>query len=212
MHLNIVKHFLKNNLDVILEKSLKNVHCYGMDSIVFDNTKGSITRMFIANENHEMWKNGDFTKTENLSIAIHPHHCDLTIVPIKGSFENIRFVTKKSILSPIKFNKFLYKSKIKDGQCHFKNLGEKNLYIKGRCWYNPIFLYNLELKAPDLHTVNVRKGELAAWAIYEGKEDKNYKSICYSNSDLNKFDSSRLYKKMDKNYLYKVLKKVYPEL
>lgn len=213
MHLNIIKHFLDKNLDLILAKSLINCHAIGVDSILLDDTPGARIRMFIANENHELHKNHKFAG--NISVAIHPHHCDLTLIPIRGAFENILFLDKPKegmTYLEYEFDEYLYNSKITGSKCKFVKQGKKTLLFNGSMWHSPNYNGYLEMAANTLHTVCAVRGQLTAWAVYEEKEDKNYQPVCYSNQDLTKFDDSLLYKKMDKEYLFNVLRKVYPNL
>ena len=203
----------------MLAKSLANCHTKNVDSILFDDTPGARIRMFIAHENHDLWKNR-FRGHNELSVAFHSHHCDLTILPVLGEFCNMQVSTEKDrnadSWSTWNLNAFKYKSKINADECKFNNLGQKTIYYLDELWYaNAVNCHcnnYLELKANQIHSICAQKGKAAAWVCYEGKDDPNYDAICYSNADLTKFDDSELYKLMDKNYLYNTLNKVYPQL
>ncbi len=232
MNINLIKHFLDSNMELILSKSLINCHAFGVDSILFDDTPGRRVRMFIANENHVLWKNdlydgewqndGKYLPFNKMSVAFHPHHCDLELECIKGGFRNFTAYTfpkwqmdkwednMKFCCDTFYLDEYLYKSKINCGECKFEK-SETNVCLgtSFSCYKNGDFL---KMKADTLHTIFVWKGQFCAWMVYEGKEDPNYQPICYSNRDLLTFDDSNLYKSMNKEYLYKILRKVYPQL
>lgn len=204
MDVNLVKHFLATRPQDILRKSLKNCHVQGMDSIMFDDTPGARIRMFVANENHLLWEN-DLSTGQSLSIAIHPHHCDVRFVCLKGVFCNIFCEKKPGVV----FEKYLYQSKILSGKSGFSKMGER---CAMRCNFHAMGIgETYDMEADDLHTVLVQKGQTAAWMVYEGAENPNYKPVCYSNRDLSNFDASKLYQPMTYQYLYETLGKVWPE-
>ncbi len=217
MHINLIKFFLQQRSDWIAYRSFINCHCKGLDSILFDDTEGARIRMFIANENHELWKNKVPFNTP-MSLAFHGHHCDLELHALWGGFTNIRvsetgdFLRKEDIIK-IQTKKYLYNSKITKGDCKFEDLGDQELfYVCGRYFCpSPNGSY-ISLDSKTLHTVHVEKNAQAAWIVYEGKEDPAYLPVCYSNRDLTKFDDSALYQPMSRDYLYAALRKIYPEL
>jgi len=194
----------------MLQKSLINCHARGVDSILFDDTPGARIRMFIAHENHELWKN--HRDSDELSVAIHPHHCELDIDVIHGCIHNRKFTASKEehYLTGRQYKKYLYKSKIKENECKFEYLGDAPLYAFA---VDRVYAYNpsrIHLDASELHTVFVNLHETAAWVVYEGKEDSEYQPICYSNTDLTKFDDSGMYQLMTHDYLMRLLKRIYP--
>lgn len=76
----IVKH---KDLERIAQQSLVNCHAIGLDSVMFDNTPGVRVRAFVTQENHTLYLNDG--KKYRLGLALHPHHCDLTMTHIGGS-------------------------------------------------------------------------------------------------------------------------------
>lgn len=200
---NLVKHLFDNNFDEILQRSLLNCHVKGLHSIMLSEHKGATIRLYVADTNHELYVNNEFDiLTHDLSIAFHPHHCNLTLECVKGQFLN--WEVKESDKG-IKLNKFLYHSAIIEGKTHFELIDEnshietlKNRFVnKGEC---------VMMKAEELHTVAVEKGKVAAWLVYEGKEDEKYSSYCWSNADLTNQDFSGLYGKPTKEDIFSLLK------
>lgn len=202
MQRNIIKHFLSQHKDKILEKSLRNCHVKGMDSVMLDDTPGARIRIFFANEEHDLHKNYNIPKT----LAAHAHHCDLTLSCIYGSFENIIF--KEASNSPhVCLNEWEYTSEIlQAGKGGFKTTERTASFEfpKRNTVYNG---EETHMIAADIHTVFVRKGMSAVWVVYEGKEDRNYKSLSYTNTDLSNFNTDNLYQKMDGDYLLGLFRK-----
>lgn len=63
-------------MNILLERSLINCHCEGMDSLVVKDAPGMV-RIFIARHDHQLWRNDPTTmKTARMSVALHKHHCD----------------------------------------------------------------------------------------------------------------------------------------
>lgn len=215
---NLISHLYKEHANWIAAKSLKNCHAVGVDSIMFIDQPEYRVRLFIANANHTLWKNTD--KNNNMSVAFHSHHCNITLVPVTGKFINWRaeeilpFALGKVCLYDssrstengkcFQIKKFEYQSKIKEGECRFKLMSSAILESKGQdfCKYDsdPV-----KMKAKELHTVYVNEGETAAWFVFEGKSDPKYQSHCYSWNNLEQFDASNLYQPITKNEVKKHL-------
>jgi hypothetical protein len=157
--------------------------------------------MFIAEENHELWRN-DYRLNYALSVAFHSHHCDITLDVIEGNvYNNTLELVNNS--DNYKFDCYMYQSKIK---------GQEPKFIKcDSVLVSPIYSDLIEeplfLKAAKLHTIELFYNESAIWLVYEGKEDPNYMPIVYTNTDLTNFDFSPLYKKMTENDIEQLLQK-----
>jgi hypothetical protein len=89
-----------NNFDLIASRSFKNCHAKGLWSFVLH--KEPTVRVFFADFGHELYQ--DF--------AVHPHHCDITIVPIAGNLKNINY-KERGRNYPL-FEKYKYQSGIKE--------------------------------------------------------------------------------------------------
>lgn len=206
MNINIVRHFLHVNKQLIVNKSLANCHVEGVNSILFDDTPENRIRLFIARKNHTLWKNTPSSR--ELSVALHTHHCNLTLEIVLGYTTN--WTTEHGYLVTRPLQPYKYESNILTGKSSFVPKDEPTIFtLNGYpSDENPI----LELPAQRLHTVNVGKDEEAAWFVYEGKEDPSYSPTCYSNADLTKFDDSNLYKKMTYEQIIENLTLIYPNL
>jgi hypothetical protein len=187
----------KSELGVIARNSLIDCHVKGMDSIVFDNTPGKRVRAFIAQKDHTLWQNLP-VHGERLSLAIHSHHCDLTISRMFGKSYNVAPEEYVNAGDGWMYPAWKYQSHITTGKGGFVHTPERNevFVMAARELYQPI-----EMKARDIHTWYVPYGREAAWLVREGKEDSKYDSTCWSDADLTKFDTSSLYQPMSVDYL-----------
>ncbi len=197
---DFIKHFLRYNSKEVLAKSLVHCHSKNLHSIMLLDSPGKIIRIFIAEPGHELWKNDTPYIAEQQSVAFHSHHCDLYLKCIHG--ELINRTLMKGDKESIPSYKFI--SQIKTGKGSFERVGSKRIgFTRNDYLYNDC---GMALAAKEIHTVVVPKDEWAAWVVFEGKEDKNYDSTCYSFSDLTKVNFSKLYQKMSKSKLNTLLK------
>lgn len=177
----------ESELEGIAAKSLRNCHAFGLDSVMFDDTPGKRVRAFVARRNHELWMN----LGHSLSLAWHPHHCDLTMFPIFGDTFN---VTPFRVLRDGEdYAAYTYRSQILNGVGGFVKAKRPML----RCI--PVVTHlqsKLYMRSYDIHTVYVPKCEESGWYIFEHREDSLYESVAWSNTNLSSFDFSRLYKPM----------------
>jgi hypothetical protein len=178
----LIKHLAKENKKEILERSLKNCHCKGLHSIVLLESKGKTIRLYFTDKEHEL---------HGSSLALHPHHCNLTIHMIKGSMTNC--IVVEDYLGWLVLDKYLYHSHITEGQMKFEFI--KKDFLTVVCQTNLVKGNSIHLDAKDIHTVICEKGTVNAWMVYEGEEDETYKPYCWSSSDLNKIPTEGLYEK-----------------
>ncbi len=189
---HLIQHLIGNNFDEIVLKSFLNCHAKGLHSIMLLDSPEKTIRLFVTDPDHELYKNNkaDY-HIHQMSVAFHAHHCNITIDVVKGCIANwIVSEGKGGILA----DQFKYRSAITDEETNFE-LIEKKCPLRTDEY---TFLNEGEsapMKANVLHTVYVPKGQVAAWLVYEGKEDKEYESLAYSNHDLTKQDFSNLYQR-----------------
>jgi len=179
----LLNHLLRQNWETILNKSLKNCHVKGLHSIMLIDSPGQTVRLYIAERDHDMA--GD-------NLALHPHHCNLTLEVVRGKINNITYRTGKSVETRAKW---LYQSQITTGKMGFTLI---DLIDRSLIQNSSKILQQgdvIGMNASTIHTVKVNKGELAAWFVYEGMEDPNYVPYCWSNNDLANFDATGLYQK-----------------
>jgi hypothetical protein len=204
MKLNIssVASVSESQLEWIASKSIRNCHAKGLHSILFDDTPGARLRCFIAMSDHDMYNNRDGYP---LSIAIHPHHCDVRLIPIFGEMCNMTPVYRYQLEDCV-YYKYKYDSPITGKQGKFTRVQQWS--TKGCSLYlsNKLLSHPIAMKAKEEHTVYVPEGRSAAWYVQEGDEDATYCNYCWSNTDLTKFDFSPLYQPMDVAYLKHLLR------
>lgn len=190
-------------LGVIAKNSLRNCHIKGMDSVMFDNTPGRRVRAFIVGPDHDMWKNLP-SHGENLSLSIHPHHCDIELSPLFGPSYNL--IPYRNNMRMKSYPAWQYRSQITQGDGGFEPLGPSKDFV---CALRAVPLDGpWEMRADELHTWYVPQAFEAAWLVREGRENPNYDSTCWSDADLTKFDMSQLYQPMDTEYLLGLLDKM----
>lgn len=149
---------------------------------------GKTIRLFVAVPGHPLWKN---TWKQELSVGFHGHHCEVTLAVHTGTVGNWRIRLVEN--GPLDFWRYRYESAITKANPSFVQEREVTaealsyeIMHSGQSEYMP---------GSDLHTIYVPPDELAAWFVFEGREDANYDPATYSNADLEAFDFSNLYKK-----------------
>lgn len=192
----LIKHWIHNNMDEIVANSRKHCHAKNVHSIVFVNKPGQRVRLFYAECDHDLWKNHpDLYTNESMSVGFHAHHCDLTIYALSKNVFNWNVETIEGLFDYDLFGvkKYKYESHL-NGQGRFKYIDNDAVVTQEYTRLNTKEV--LYLPANQLHTIYVPRGERAGWFVFEGKEDPNYDSVCYSNTDLSKFEFDDYYKPM----------------
>ena len=185
------------NMEEVAKNSLINCHTVGLDSIMFQETEHQSVRLFIARKNHDMWKN---TWGHTYSIGLHPHHRDITIIPLQGTVANVELCREGATE---KFHCYNYESPIiGESAGGFKKLeGVYELGLTSKLLKYPTFM-----PATMLHSVWVPKGESASWYVIGGKENPHHRGVTYSNDPaLESFDFGKLYQPMSVKYLRNLL-------
>lgn len=189
----LIQHLLDNNLDAIVARSLNNCHAKGVSSIVLIDAPGERVRLFVAHENHDLARNSPALYREaGMSIGFHPHHCNITLQQVAGTIWN--WIVAPIDYTEIGTTKYSYESSITGTETQFikqgyANLGTRSLYSLGNG-------ESCQMDANELHTITCEAGEVAAWFVFEGKEDPEYEPVCYSTSYLEGFDPYGLYTPM----------------
>lgn len=190
---NLVLDLLKHPMEAA-KRSYLDCHARGVHSIYLAPVGGQngMIRMFYATPIHDIACNKDLFdgKDTPLSVGVHPHRRDLILSGLFGTFTNHNLHLNGA--GKVELTRFHYRSAIKDGECSFKAAGVPLKFTSRSEQVQPG--YAVRLAARDLHTVSVEAGKEAIWLVAEGAEDKNYQSVCYSNSDLTKFNPNGMYK------------------
>jgi hypothetical protein len=166
-------------------KNLLNCHCIGLHSFPIKVTEeGLYKRIFYAAQNHEMWK--------PYEIAIHPHHVDIKITVLEGELLNPLFEvdTNGEI-----FKKFRWNSHILNDRGGFEYLGEAGLRQISNIKHRKGDV--VEMKACELHTVQIEYGKVCVWLIEESKPTCEYFPINYSKNNLQDWKPDGLYIECD---------------
>lgn len=165
-------------------KNLLNCHTIGLHSFPISFENGLYRRIFYADVNHQMWK--------PIEIAIHPHHVDIKITILDGELFNPLYLIDDE--NGDEFKMFQWSSHIRDGVGGFKSMGNarlrqvsNNIYGKGDYTF---------MKACELHTVQIQKGQMCVWLIEEDIPTCEYFPINYSRRDLSKWTADGLYKEV----------------
>lgn len=190
-------------MDEIVEKSIFNCHAKGLHSIMFLESPEKTIRMYVSVPFNDLHRNFPDKMHAGLSLAFHPHHCNLTLHCIKGRLLNWEMTEVESYDS-ICLDKYIYQSKIKSDDILFKSIGKGYLKTK-----ELNYIHEGEsrfMEAGQIHTVACDMDTMNAWFVYEGKEDANYQSVCWSNSNPNATDFSDLYIKPSKEQIAELLK------
>lgn len=174
---------------MIIEKSLINCHIKGLHSIIL--SENPIRRIFFTTPDHEL-------RNSN-SIAIHPHHCDIALVPMWGKVYNIRWnIHFTKLNTPDMRKEYLYQSKILSGEGKFIETGRKgDMRIASKLLLDEVPEH---LHSSVLHTIYTEQ-DRAAWLVLEGQEDKSYLPVCYSREQP--VISTELYQPMTREFLDK---------
>lgn len=178
----------RRDIEELASKSLVNCHTVGVDSVMLRDVNEDRLRAFVVHDNHALWKN--YTIGLPLSIAVHTHHCDVTLTPVYGSMFNVAPV-ESDYGKPL--TAYRYESQIK-GVGKFVMVPGKEIVTDFSAAL--VGKQGKRLKAKEAHTVYVASHKTAAWFVHEGKEDPTYENICWSDADLCAFDFAPLYKPM----------------
>jgi len=182
-----------------ITNAIRNCHVHGLHSIMLhDEGPGNRIRMFYADSDNELWRN-EYSSSK-LSLAVHQHHCDVTLQIIEGTVFNTiyqfmpenwkyGFPGNERVVKPhITLDEYIYESAILGAAGSLSPTGRSfGFWRQGR---------NLasgpeSMNANTLHTVGMYRDQQAAWLVYEGKEGPDYQSICYTNNPV--FDPSNMY-------------------
>ena len=165
-------------------KNLLNCHTIGLHSFPLSFENGLYKRIFYADVNHNMDK--------PIEIAIHPHHVDIKITVLDGELFNLLYMVDKDG-EPM--NKFQWVSHILNGNGGFEYLGEERLKLLSCKGY--AIGDTFTLKACELHTVQVEKGNKCVWLVEETVPTCEYFPINYSPYDLSQWNADGLYLEVD---------------
>ena len=170
--------------------SFMNCHAVGLHSIVL--RERPMVRMFVTTPDHELWRTG----ADNIpsAIAFHSHRTDLVLETVRGGFYNWLATDEPTMGHVRMFDRFRWDSAINGGTGTFSRLPLRHgFYMIASLLFAGD---STAMAASEVHTVEVARGERAAWLVYEGAPDELYDAISYSASDLTAFVPGNLYRPM----------------
>lgn len=191
----LVKHLIENHLAEIVDKSLLNCHAIGLHSIMLLDTPEKRIRLFVCDEDNTLYRNlPEHQDKHPMSIAFHPHHSNVTLHCVHGEVLNWVMAEKITGRNLIKYS---YQSQItsEEGKMAFVRTGQVRLKTQKLHWMSAGDSINMGAK--EIHTIGCHEGEIAAWFVFEGKEDVTYDPVCYTNAEI--VPDSGLYLKPTKN-------------
>ncbi len=163
---------------------LRDCHVEGLTSVVLAKyPDGKLIRIFATEDNHKMHFNTPkniLSSDGHISLALHPHHCDLRLIRAFGKAVNVNCDVHVDPFGCL--HKFEYTSAIRNNQKTSVLVHETDVL------FTPIVTGATELTskgiflpAKQLHTVCVPKKAHAAWFVIEGARDPTYENVCYTN-------------------------------
>lgn len=190
----MIRAFLNHHADRLHRGGRLNalMHCHvrGLASVMLHDEPDNRVRMFYATEEHEMWRN-NYPLSDEMNPAVHPHHCDLMLLLIFGRVCNTRYIALPN--SDGEFKQCRYDSAINGGAGGLTPTGETFAMQKvQQAWLYPT---GEKMRADELHSIYVPKGEQAAWLVLEGNSDPDYKPICYTRNPT--FSAVGMYQPME---------------
>lgn len=167
--------------------ALMDCHVKGLLSIMLQDEPGNRIRMFYATDEHQLWQRARADNAE-MTLAVHPHHCDITLIKVFGEVWNDTFQVEENRAG--KFHKCRYSSHINEGKGGLEDTGRR--FIATDYQHRQINQYGTRMDAKQLHSIYVPRGTEAAWLVIEGIEDETYDSVCYTTNPH--FDSAGMYR------------------
>lgn len=191
----LIKHLFKEHLQEIVSKSYLNCHAFGVHSIMLLDSPEKTIRLYYAEAGHDLGRNlpVKISKYTKLSVGFHPHHCNLTLVVVKGMILNWT-IKNVDYETPFSLSAYRYNSEITNGKIGFKKLSDKNYFINSKKSYLGVG-DSIRLQANEIHTIAADPEYDSAWLVFEGKEDSLYNNITYSDNDLEEIQTVGMYKK-----------------
>lgn len=172
----LLQHHLDRALRGVTYNAIRHCHAHNLHSIMLHDEPGNRIRLFVAESGHNLASNNG--KDHDMSLAVHPHHCDVRFVNVYGRAENRRYAIVTDGTSDGDWLEMEYRSAITSGgPGSLTSTGVRGTAIhlgSERLDKSP------SMRAEEMHTIWVPGSEEAAWLVIEGAEDGNYDSICWT--------------------------------
>lgn len=197
--------------DLSVTSGLAHCHARGLYSIVLQ--AAPMVRLFYAAPDHALYRN----QTGRV-VGFHAHHCNLTLIPVFGQITNVfgqrqnlrptaKDYTERKVVDT---RAFWYQSVITGGVrsgAGFRAISPTIHTI--RVWPRPMHDAMI-MDAGALHTIDLVRGQDAAWVVFEGGEDPFYRPVTYAPLcvDLTRTSFDGMYQPMPEDEIRKVLARV----
>lgn len=195
LHALLSHHRRRASLPDAKMNGLWNCHVMGLTSIMLHDEPGNRIRLFLTQHDHQLWREADMGNP-NMTLAIHPHHCDVTLVRVFGTVRNDIYRLRQRENGPL--HECRYQSAILTGTGRLVPTGDRYVVTDVRHEYITS-RYGREMLAHQMHSIYVPKGQMACWLVIEGKENPDYEPVCYTANPA--FDSAGMYLPMSKSQI-----------
>lgn len=185
--------------------AIANCHVKGVTSIVLHDEPERRLRLFYASPHHEIFYSRALHDS-SMTLAIHPHHCDVTLIPVLGDVINEIYDLERC--EDGLYQECAYASAITGTEASLRPTGHLFRvlgYETARLRKGGTFL-----PAEETHSVWVPRGRPAAWLVLEGREDPAYTPVCYTMNPT--FDTSEMYRPMTSLAVGALLRMILREL
>jgi hypothetical protein len=153
---------------------IKNCHVIGVDSIAWENKRGGLDRIFIANSYHELHTNLPNTDS-TMSVGFHNHRSDLRISVLDGVVNELILFDRRSkpnygcIDITIPMHKYTFSSYIKQSEVGESGFTKVESELSGfkHCLICMGRETKVERNATDFHTIHIPEGDTAIWKVEE---------------------------------------------
>ncbi len=180
----MIQHLLDNNKQEILSRSIMHCHLKGLHSIMLLESPGKTIRLYVVDDPTSISKNthDHLLAGHPLTLAFHPHHCNLTLICIAGEIQNWCIQSWNPSFGDhvLYLHSWKYQSQILTGEMGFTKMGEVSMASRIPQDLTPGQAVFMDAK--EIHTVSCAVP--SAWIVMEGQEDPTYESVCYSNNDI----------------------------
>lgn len=190
----LINHLLATNLDEIVSKSRLHCHARNVHSVMLLEAQGKTIRLFVAEPGHELDRNMPHMFEAGMSVGFHAHHCELTLEVVRGNLFNWTVEVSQSE-KHLRVSAYQYESALKGAAvCGFSRIGPAR--IRSTSIRNLFAGESAYMPASTLHTIGMLScRDVAAWFVFEGREDSSYSPITYSTAKLDEAVFHDLYQR-----------------
>lgn len=172
MMIAFINHIVKTDLERLVSRSSLNYPCKGLHVFQLNEFPERAITLYVCEPDNDMFLNHPDNPVEKMTVAFHSHTTDITIHCVEGTILN-RVVQESN--EGFECTKFLYEL-MPSGANVFTNQGTVKFTESCQTIGAGQFVF---MTGQQIHTVACNYGELAAWIVYDGKCNPDYKSYLY---------------------------------